>query len=329
MHASQHRYYRSIFRRALASKNIRKVEPVLLKNIKRSLDNLSVESSSSDSGVNPLPYLDHMMLELWFLLFFAIERDSGEWNRLLRLYPVIDIANPAKASPGQIQAAVSSICEIVEDQRDIWPHPAPACLLGAIMTDNPEHAKDPVVIGNLIYMLSTTGADMSALLCWIIKKACDHPEWLERIANDGSVERKTALAERFVMETLRMRQSEFIYRAVVQDIDFDGFRIPRGWLLRVCVWESHRDPDIFSDPDCFNPDRFLNRSYSRTEYSPLGASTHACLAAYLVNFVASTFVLEMASRFVVTSPDRGLVELASSRHWAPGAAFRIKIRPRQ
>jgi cytochrome P450 len=329
MHASQHRYYRSIFRRALASKNIRKVEPVLLKNIKRSLDNLSVESSSSDSGVNPLPYLDHMMLELWFLLFFAIERDSGEWNRLLRLYPVIDIANPAKASPGQIQAAVSSICEIVEDQRDIWPHPAPACLLGAIMTDNPEHAKDPVVIGNLIYMLSTTGADMSALLCWIIKKACDHPEWLERIANDGSVERKTALAERFVMETLRMRQSEFIYRAVVQDIDFDGFRIPRGWLLRVCVWESHRDPDIFSDPDCFNPDRFLNRSYSRTEYSPLGASTHACLAAYLVNFVASTFVLEMASRFVVTSPDRGLVELASSRHWAPGAAFRIKIRPQQ
>ena len=165
MHASQHRYYRSIFRRALASRNIRKVEPVLRRNIRHSLDSLSVESSSSDSGVNPLPHLDHMMLELWFLLFFAIERDSREWNRLLRLYQVIDITNPTKASPIQIRTAVGSICEIVEGQRDNWPDPAPACLLGAIMTDNPEHAKDPVVIGNLVYMLSTTGADMSALLC--------------------------------------------------------------------------------------------------------------------------------------------------------------------
>ncbi len=332
MRDPQHGHYRSIFRRALTAKIIREFRPVFKENIKSSLDILSTESSSSEEGVNPLPYLDRMMLELWFVLFFSIERDSDEWKQLLGLYPVIDITNPTRAAPDQIRAAVSRIGEIVERQLENWPDPAPACMLAAIATDNPADARDPVIIGNLVYMLTTTGADMSALLCWIIKKACDHPEWLERIASEAPVENSTApppLAERFVMETLRMRQSEFIYRAVVSDMDFHGFKIPRGWLVRICVWESHRDPDVFSEPDRFNPDRFLNRSYSRSEYSPLGASTHACLAAYLVSSVASLFVTELARDFVLTNPSRGKVELANSRHWAPGAAFRIKVLQQQ
>jgi cytochrome P450 len=264
-------------------------------------------------------------------LFFAIERESAECRRLLELYPIINIANPCKASSRQIRKAVSDITAIVEQQFAGWRGTPPPGLLGAILKDNPDDARDPVVIGNLVYMLTTTASDMSALLCWILKNACDHPEWLEWMANEPEPKKgssKPALSERFVMETLRMRQSEFIYRAVVCDFDCGGFRIPASWLLRICVWESHRDPKVFSEPDRFNPDRFLGRSYSRSEYSPFGASSHACLASYLVTLLARLFVSELASHFRLKESSESSIELASSRHWAPGPAFRVQLQPR-
>ena len=64
-------------------------------------------------------------------------------------------------------------------------------------------------------------------------------------------------ATAFVMETLRLEQSEFLYRRVVAPIDIDGRTIPAGWILRLCVNEAHRDPAVFPDPDRFDPRRFL------------------------------------------------------------------------
>jgi cytochrome P450 len=332
MREPQHSHYRAIFRRALVPNFIQNFEPMFEQNAQLVLELMNRNGSAEESGVDPLPYLNRMMLETWFHLFFAVARGSPECEQLLKLYPVIDIANPQKASVRQIQDAVNRIKTLVEHQLSDWPDPPPPCLLSSILQDKRDDAEDPVVIGNLIYMLTTTGSDMSALLCWILKMACDHPEWPEQIAREdqqGTAPSQPSLAERFVMETLRMRQSEFIYRAVVQDIDDLGFHIPKGWLLRICVWESHRNPEVFSKPDRFDPDRFLGRSYTRNEYSPFGASNHACLASCLVTVLARCFVRELAHRYSICSAGPGSLVLASSRHWAPGPGFRVQIRPRQ
>ena len=96
-------------------------------------------------------------------------------------------------------------------------------------------------------------------------------------ATDGT----EPLSIRCVRETLRLRQSEYIYRKVLDDIPVEDFVIPKGWLLRVCVRESHRDPLLFENPNGFNPDRFIARRYSRAEYSTFGASRVSCLGEHL------------------------------------------------
>ena len=52
-------------------------------------------------------------------------------------------------------------------------------------------------------------------------------------------------------------------REIVHPITHAGFRLPRGWLLRICVHESHRDPAVFEHPEVFDPDRFLRRAPTR------------------------------------------------------------------
>ena len=44
----------------------------------------------------------------------------------------------------------------------------------------------------------------------------------------------------FLSEELRLSQSEYLYRRVMEDFTFEGFRFPRGWMVRSCTSESHR-----------------------------------------------------------------------------------------
>jgi len=332
MRHSEHKHYRAILRRAFSPQLSDQLLPAFADTVKRALLTFSRESAAVEDGLAPFPCIDRLMLDFWFPLFFAIE-PASEQGRLLRsLLLTIDINNPTRASPEQIHSAVGKISALVEGQLDSWQGSPPTCLLGAVMADNEADARDPVLIGNLIYLLHTSSTDMSGLLCWLLKKMSDNPEWLERLALEPhwSVSSgPSSLAQRIVMETLRMRQSEFLYRSAASDIDFQGFHIPRGWLIRICVWESHQNPDVFTNPERFDADRFLDRSYTRLEYSPFGASSHACLASYLVMRVGSVFVSELATGFRLTTPSAGLVELGKNRHWEPGKSYRIQLTERQ
>jgi len=130
------------------------------------------------------------------------------------------------------------------------------------------------------------------------------------------------------METLRLEQSEFLYRTVVRPITFEGMVLPAGWLLRICVQESHQDPTVFPDPTRFDPSRFEGRTYSRTEYSPFGADAHGCMGARLAHFLGRIFVEELARTDWQVVSDGPLERGTRHRHhWRPSDWLRMVMQP--
>ena len=107
------------------------------------------------------------------------------------------------------------------------------------------------MLGNLIYIMQVTWGDVTGLLLWVFKMLSDHPEWRARLAHEQSRE----LAMRIVQETLRLEQSESRYRRATADLELDGFRIPKDWLVRMCIRESHQDESVFPNATTFDPDR--------------------------------------------------------------------------
>jgi cytochrome P450 len=133
-----------------------------------------------------------------------------------------------------------------------------------------------------------------------------------------------------VLETLRLEQSEYLYRRVVRPLAVDGYTVPAGWILRLCVNESHRDATIFTDPDRFDPERFRNRVYGRSEYAPFGGDAHGCMGAHLVHFLGRLFVEELAfaADWAVVRdgpPERGN---RHRMHWRPSAQRRVVMHAR-
>ncbi len=88
---------------------------------------------------------------------------------------------------------------------------------------------DETSLGNLIYIVEMGRYDMRLLFRWLSKYAAENPAFLERIAEGKTLDQegRVSLQEAFVLETLRLNQSERLMRVVNRDISFEGYFIPK------------------------------------------------------------------------------------------------------
>jgi len=195
-------------------------------------------------------------------------------------------------------------------------------LLGQMSAQGPV---DETMLGNLIYMVELGRYDLRGLLRWISRYAADNAEWLDRIAAETPTPGSgMTSAEAFVLETLRMEQSERLMRDVKGDFVFDGWLIPKGALLRVCMWEAHKDPDTFPRPFVFDPTRFLGNAPPTDRFSPFGLDHHHCPLAGLSIQMSMAFLRALAEGYDV----RGHGAEPAMRgpyHWEPSSKFTVGL----
>jgi cytochrome P450 len=144
--------------------------------------------------------------------------------------------------------------------------------------------------------------------------------------NDNEDDR-LAVIDSVVKETLRLAQSEYLYRRLLEDVEFDGMTLPKGWLVRLCVRESHRSEAVFENPARFDPDRFLRKKSVVTEYAPFGYGAHGCNGIALNDMICRAFLHTLASGFDWTITQDGSLERGFRHwsHWQPSSALRIQM----
>ncbi len=340
MEEPAHETYRRLFSSVLPRALVEHWRPVLQAAAARGLRHLAEASvAAGPHGITPAPHVERLVREAWFRVFLGVEAASEAGVRLGELFDVIDIRNLRRPSPAEIRAALGDI--------EAWmgragpgaagsgdsPEARRSCVLGEVLDRKPDALRDATTVRNLIYMVSTSAGDVSGLLGWVLKLLSDHPGWADRLRRDAAdpgdrqVIQGPSLAARIVSETLRLQQSEFVMREIVRPFGHQGLRFPRGWLLRVCVQESHRNPDVYDRPEEFDPDRFLGPPPARDRYAPFGLDRHACVGEYLARAMAEAFADTLATfDWEVTSD--GQVEMNDWRHWAPSPRFRIRLTAR-
>jgi cytochrome P450 len=291
-------------------------------------ENLYMMTDGS-KAINPVPHLQNMAFSIFAKLFLGLSHQDLVFKRLQELYKTIDYRYALFSSKRKTENA---LCEI----EDIFLKHAltQESYFRNFLEDNatgcPKHAQDKTLLRNFIFLLQTSWIDVSDLLTWAFKLLSDNPHWTDTLRTDlhsedaGNIQSAHQLAHRIVLETLRLEQSEYLMRKALHDIQFEGFLIPKGWLVRIGIRESHRDPEIFSNPHEFNPDRFLTGSYGPKQYSPFGIQQKSCVGKGLTLWIGQKFVLELAGGFQWKVVQDGPRELGFF-HWRPSSKFRVQV----
>ncbi len=328
MNGPVHDRYRELFRTAINGRVIAASRGEVEAVVRGQLSEMIARDRGD--GVDPEPFLDRIATASLARVMYGIPVDDPRIDRLAQLFEALGRSFPERRPDErrttfeQLTALVRAAGEEVVTRTEHGATEA-SSVLGELVRADPAHLRDETVIANLVLMVQATRGSVRGLLAWILKELCGNA-WVQAPGMPASVE---AHATNVVNETLRKHQAEYFYRDVVRELRIGPYRIPKGWLLRVCMRESHDDPAVFPEPARFDPGRFAGRQYDRTEYCPFGAGAHSCIGSGVSILIARTLVVALATDLDARVVADGPVERAGNRHWShwrPSPRFRVALR---
>lgn len=317
MRGAVHRLYRSQFTKALARSQ---TGALLAETPMLELEILERYARAEDFGAEPyLACIGEMAARVLGRALFGSSHAAFEYalyRKFLDLGPFGLVWNPGRAQHATCRAIEAQLRTGLADGLI-----DPRSVLGAAAANG---EVDDTLLGNFVYMVEMGRYDLRGMYRILSVYAAHHGERMVSIRRERAtgVERH---ARAFLEEEWRADQTERLVRRVLKDMRFEGWYLPAGSLARVCMWESHHDPNVFPQPMRFDPDRFLGASIDADRFSPFGLDRHQCPFAELVGLAGIRF-LGALSEFHLQSQGEE-TPIRGAYHWEPGHDFSLRLRP--
>ncbi len=139
----------------------------------------------------------------------------------------------------------------------------------------------------------------SATLTWAVYLLLTHPKVLANVHEEVTDGRRQVAVKTFspspvthhpspyldavISETLRLYPAAPAgLRMATRELEYKGFRIPKGSLLAYSIYATHRQESVFPDALTFKPERWLEDKKPDTfDYLPFGYGSRYCIGARL------------------------------------------------
>ncbi|MEM9578699.1 MAG: cytochrome P450 [Pseudomonadota bacterium] len=156
---------------------------------------------------------------------------------------------------------------------------------------------------NLLIMAAhdTTATSMTVMMAAL----GSHPDWQQRLVDEVAALGDGELDEAFLgqmtetdkvfREALRLVPPvPFIPRKALRDFEWQGYKIPAGTSLALNPGVTMLSPELFSNPNAFDPDRFSpERAEDRVHrfaWTPFGGGAHKCLGMHFASMQVKLFM---------------------------------------
>jgi cytochrome P450 len=114
-------------------------------------------------------------------------------------------------------------------------------------------------------------------LTWTVLELLRHPAILERLRDELAAGRDELL-EAVVKEGLRLRPVvPMVGRTLQAPATVAGRRYDAGVILAPNIYLTHRNPAVWTDPDRFDPSRFVGTKPSPYAFMPFGGGVRRCI----------------------------------------------------
>ncbi|KAG4951819.1 hypothetical protein JHK84_045174 [Glycine max] len=187
-------------------------------------------------------------------------------------------------------------------------------LLGSFMSEE-AGLSDEQIADNIIGLIFAARDTTATVLTWIVKYLGENTSVLEAVTEEQesilrakeesgeemglnwSDTKNMPVTSRVIQETLRIASIlSFTFREAVEDVEFQGYLIPKGWKVLPLFRNIHHSPDNFKEPEKFDPSRFEVALKPNT-FMPFGNGTHACPGNELAKLEILVFLHHLTTEY--------------------------------
>lgn len=213
-----------------------------------------------------------------------------------------------------------------------------ALLLTAV-DDEGRRLGDVELRDELMTLLVAGHETTATALCWLVERVLAHPGVYARIGSElDEVLAGSRLAPEHVArlgyldaairEALRIRPViPMVGRRLKSRLTLGDYDLPAGIVVAPSIYLTHRDPELYPDPEAFRPERFLAARVDPYAWLPFGGGIRRCLgmsfALYELKVVAATLFSAMSLELAQPTPVR---VVRRSITFAPELGTRIRSR---
>ncbi|KMO68257.1 cytochrome P450 [Mycolicibacterium obuense] len=179
---------------------------------------------------------------------------------------------------------------------------------------------DDQIVSHMIFLMMAAHDTSTSTMTTMAYHLAANPEWQDRLREesqrigDGPLDieslEKLETYDLVVNESLRMMTPlPFNFRQTVRDTELLGFFIPAD--TAVVTWPSinHRLPELWTDPEKFDPERFSEprneHKRHRYAFAPFGGGAHKCIGMVFGQLEIKTVMHRLLTRYRLELPKAG------------------------
>lgn len=155
---------------------------------------------------------------------------------------------------------------------------------------------DQALRDELLTLLTAGHETTATALSWAVERLIRHPHKLARLAEEVTGGEDGYL-EAVVTETLRLRPViSLVARRLRESVELGGWQLPAGITVAPSIYLVHRRPDVYPNPERFEPERFLDASPGTYTWIPFGGGVRRCIGGSFAHFEMQVVLAELVKR---------------------------------
>ena len=214
-------------------------------------------------------------------------------------------------------------------------------LMDSTYEDSNEFMSERQLLDELFTIFAAGHETSSNSLTWIMYLLNQYPETVEKmnaeiksIAGDKLPDFKQLkemnYLQQIIDEGMRIHPAVWlISRQAIADDEFQGLKINSGDIINLCIYSLHHNPDIYDEPEKFNPSRFTHKEKKKLEkdfaFFPFGGGPRRCIGSMFAIMEIQLILTGLFQRFSFKHYENQKVEMEAMLTMQPKYGLKSHI----
>ena len=208
--------------------------------------------------------------------------------------------------------------------------------------DNGETMTDEQALVESLQLMVAGNETSSVALSWTLYLLTKHPEYIQQIRDEiqqvmgdeppnmGTLH-QLDLTLRVVDEAMRLYPSFWMFDRLAKEDDvIAGIPVPAGTMMGVYIYGAHRNPEVWDNPEQFDPSRFTKENKKKRPlyaHIPFGGGPRKCIGANMAVVQILLVLVAIIRSYDFERADPGEIGIKPMFILRPEGPIRMRFRP--